>query len=85
MGRAPLLGAFGSKGATALTTTGPDPKAVQLTTSGCVVDVYMCCVCGGATSAIDQLTASGLTVVGEQEKFPARRTRSASDSPFCQL
>jgi hypothetical protein len=70
MGRVPLLGAFGFKGATALTTTGPDSKAVQSTTNGLAVNVYVYCTGGGANRPIDQLTASGVTVVGEEEKVP---------------
>jgi hypothetical protein len=70
MGRVPLFGAFGFKGATALTTTGPDPEAVQSTTNGCVLNVYVYCFGGGASSPIDQATASGFTVVGEEEKVP---------------
>jgi hypothetical protein len=70
IGRVPLLGAFGSKGATALTPTGPASKSVQLTANGCVVNVYVYPAGGGAISPIDQLTASGFTVVGEDEKVP---------------
>jgi hypothetical protein len=70
MGRVPLFGAFGFRGATALTTTGPDPKALQSTTNCCTVNVYEYCMGGGASSPIDQLTASGVTVIGEEEKVP---------------
>lgn len=58
----PLLGALGSAGAIA-TTQGAAP--LHWTVKGWVVRVY--CVGGGAK---DQLTGSGLTVVGELEKLP---------------
>jgi hypothetical protein len=70
MGRVPLFEAFGFRGATALTTTGPDPKALQSTTNCCTVKVYEYCFGGGASSPIDQLTASGVTVIGGEEKVP---------------
>ena len=66
----PLLGALGSAGASA--TTGPPKGAAPLhwNVKGWVVRVY-CRVCGGgAKRPTDQLTGSGLTVVGEAEKVP---------------
>ena len=57
----PLLGAFGSDGAMAVT----GPKALHAMEKGCVVRVY-CAV----DSARDQLTGSGATVVGAAEKVP---------------
>ena len=70
MGRVPLPGASGFKGATAVTTTGPDPNVVQSTTNACAVSLYVYSLGGGANNPIDQLTASGVTVVGEEEKVP---------------
>jgi hypothetical protein len=61
---------------------GPDWSGVHLTANVCVVNVYVDCV-GGTITPIDQLTASGFTVVGEEETFPSRRTRSAPHSPLC--
>jgi hypothetical protein len=69
-GNEPVVGAFGSEGARAVTGKyGPGPE--QSNTNGWVVNVYCTVSGGGAKGPMPQSeTGSGLTVVGGAEKVP---------------
>jgi hypothetical protein len=70
IGNAPLLGALGSEGATAVTGREVAAEPVQSKTNGCGFRAYVYRGGGGANRPIDQLTGSGVTVSGAAEKVP---------------